>query len=178
MSKKVFVTNDDNDQISISSKNSTNTVIITKPETKVVTVSAVGPRGPRGFLGGTLFGQTGSFYTTTNNLKVTGSLYATEFFGDGNGLYNIPTSSIINFNSEVSKSMFPYIGKAEITGSVQILRPNIISGLDFFIIRSGSFNAVTVTSNGVLKLGEFIKLPTPVVGGIAYSKSNFWIGIE
>jgi hypothetical protein len=178
MSKKVFVTNDDNDQISISSKNSTNTVIITKPETKVVTVSAVGPRGPRGFVGGTLFGQTGSFYTTTNNLKVTGSLYATEFFGDGNGLYNIPTSSIINFNSEVSKSMFPYIGKAEITGSVQILRPNIIAGLDFFIIRSGSFNALTVTSDGVIKLGEFDELPPPVAGGLAYSQANFWVGIE
>jgi hypothetical protein len=177
MSKKVIITNDD-DQISISSRNSPNTVVVTKPDTRVVTVNAVGPRGPRGFLGGTLFGQTGSFYTTTNNLKVTGSLYATEFFGDGNGLYNISTSSIINFNSEVSKSMFPYIGKAEITGSVQILRPNIIAGLDFFIIRSGSFNALTVTSDGVLKLGEFDELPPPVAGGLAYSQANFWVGIE
>jgi hypothetical protein len=177
MSKKVIITNDD-DKISISSRNSSNTVVITKPDTRVVTVNAVGPRGPRGFVGGTLFGQTGSFYTTTNNLKVTGSLYATEFFGDGNGLYNIPTSSIINFNSEVSKSMFPYIGKAEITGSVQILRPNIIAGLDFFIIRSGSFNALTVTSDGVIKLGEFNELPPPVAGGLAYSQANFWVGIE
>ena len=177
MSKKVIITNDD-DKISISSRNSSNTVVITKPDTRVVTVNAVGPRGPRGFVGGTLFGQTGSFYTTTNNLNVTGSLYATEFFGDGNGLYNIPTSSIINFNSEVSKSMFPYIGKAEITGSVQILRPNIIAGLDFFIIRSGSFNALTVTSDGVIKLGEFNELPPPVAGGLAYSQANFWVGIE
>jgi hypothetical protein len=74
--------------------------------------------------------------------------------------------------------MFPYIGKAEITGSVQILRPNIIAGLDFFIIRSGSFNALTVTSDGVIKLGEFNELPPPVAGGLAYSQANFWVGIE
>lgn len=176
MSSKIIINNDD-DRITLNSRSSPNIVVVSKNETKVVTVNSVGPRGPRGFLGGTLFGQTGSFYTTTNNLKVTGSLYASQFFGSGNGLYNIPTTSIINFDSEVSKSMFPYVGKAEITGSVQILRPNIIAGLDFFIIRSGSFNALTVTSNGVLKLGEFNELPPPVAGGLAYSKANFWIGV-
>jgi hypothetical protein len=176
MSRRVIINNDD-ERITLNSRSSPEIVVVSKNETKVVTVSSVGPRGPRGFLGGTLFGQTGSFYTTTNNIKVTGSLYASQFFGSGNGLYNIPTTSIINFDSEVSKSMFPYVGKAEITGSVQILRPNIIAGLDFFIIRSGSFNALTVTSNGVLKLGEFNELPPPVAGGLAYSKANFWIGV-
>jgi hypothetical protein len=176
MSRRIVINNDD-ERITLNSRSSPEIVVVSKNETKVVTVSSVGPRGPRGFLGGTLFGQTGSFYTTTNNLKVTGSLYASQFFGSGNGLYNIPTTSIINFDSEVSKSMFPYVGKAEITGSVQILRPNIIAGLDFFIIRSGSFNALTVTSNGVLKLGEFNELPPPVAGGLAYSKANFWIGV-
>ncbi len=176
MSSKIIINNDD-DRITLNSRSSPNIVVVSKNETKVVTVNSVGPRGPRGFLGGTLFGQTGSFYTTTNNIKVTGSLYASQFFGSGNGLYNIPTTSIINFDSEVSKSMFPYVGKAEITGSVQILRPNIIAGLDFFIIRSGSFNALTVTSNGVLKLGEFNELPPPVAGGLVYSKANFWIGV-
>jgi hypothetical protein len=176
MSRRVVINNDD-ERITLNSRSSPEIVVVSKNETKVVTVSSVGPRGPRGFLGGTLFGQTGSFYTTTNNLKVTGSLYASQFFGSGNGLYNITTTSIINFDSEVSKSMFPYVGKAEITGSVQILRPNIIAGLDFFIIRSGSFNALTVTSNGVLKLGEFNELPPPVAGGLAYSKANFWIGV-
>jgi len=176
MSRRIVINNDD-ERITLNSRSSPEIVVVSKNETKVVTVSSVGPRGPRGFLGGTLFGQTGSFYTTTNNLKVTGSLYASQFFGSGNGLYNIPTTSIINFDSEVSKSMFPHVGKAEITGSVQILRPNIIAGLDFFIIRSGSFNALTVTSNGVLKLGEFNELPPPVAGGLAYSKANFWIGV-
>jgi hypothetical protein len=176
MSRRIVINNDD-ERITLNSRSSPEIVVVSKNETKVVTVSSVGPRGPRGLIGGTLFGQTGSFYTTTNNLKVTGSLYASQFFGSGNGLYNIPTTSIINFDSEVSKSMFPYVGKAEITGSVQILRPNIIAGLDFFIIRSGSYNALTVTSNGVLKLGEFNELPPPVAGGLAYSKANFWIGV-
>jgi hypothetical protein len=176
MSRRIVINNDD-ERITLNSRSSPEIVVVSKNETKVVTVSSVGPRGPRGISGGELFRQTGSFYSTTNNLKVTGSLYASQFFGDGNGLYNIPTTSIINFDSEVSKSMFPYVGKAEITGSVQILRPNIIAGLDFFIIRSGSFNALTVTTQGVLKLGEFNELPPPVAGGLAYSKANFWIGV-
>jgi len=177
MSRRIIVNSED-EKITLNSKSSPEIVVVSKNDTRVVTVSSVGPRGPRGFAGGSLFGQTGSFYTTTNNFKVTGSFYASQFYGDGNGIYNISTSSIVNFNSEVSKSMFPYIGKAEITGSVHILRPNIIAGLDFFIIRSGSFNALTVTADGVLKLGDFDELPSPVAGGLAYSKANFWVGVE
>ncbi len=145
---------------------------------QVVTVNALGPRGPRGFDGAAVFKPTGSFLNATNDFQITGSLYATNFFGDGNGLFNIPTSSIVGFNSAVSQSLFPFTGKAEITGSIQLSRPNIIAGLDFFIIRSGSFNALTVTSDGILKLGEFEELPPAVAGGLAYSQANFWVGLE
>jgi len=177
MSKKVVI-HDNDEQSSLNISPTNNNVIIVEPRTRVVTVNGSGPRGPKGDQGDNLFTKTGSFYSTTNNLKVTGSLFATNFFGDGNGLYNIPTSSIVGFNSGVSQSMFPFRGKAEITGSIQLLKPNIISGLDFFIIRSGSFNALTITSEGVLKLGEFDELPAPVAGGLAYSQANFWVGIE
>jgi hypothetical protein len=177
MSKKIVI-HDSDEQSSLNIKPTNNNVVIVEPRTRVVTVNGVGPRGAKGDRGDDLFTKTGSFYSTTNNLKVTGSLFATTFFGDGNGIYNIPTSSIVGFNNAVSQSMFPFIGKAEITGSVQILKPNIISGLDFFIIRSGSFNALTVTSDGVIKLGEFDELPTAVAGGLAYSQANFWVGIE
>lgn len=177
MSKKIVV-HDNDESTSLNIQPTNNNLVIVKPETRVVTVNGVGPRGPKGDQGDDLFAKTGSFYSTTNNLKVTGSLFATTFFGDGNGLYNIPTSSIVGFNSAVSQSMFPFIGKAEITGSIELLRPNIISGLDFFIIRSGSFNALTITSDGVLKLGEFDELPPAVAGGLAYSQANFWVGIE
>lgn len=166
MANKVIVTNE------------RNVVITADTTTKVVTVNGVGPRGAKGADGAGIFIATGSSLNATNNFQITGSLFATTFFGDGNGIYNIPTSSIVGFNSAVSQSMFPFIGKAEITGSIELLRPNIISGLDFFIIRSGSFNALTVTSDGVLKLGEFDELPTAVAGGLAYSQANFWVGIE
>jgi hypothetical protein len=153
-------------------------VTVSQGESKVVTVVGAGPRGPKGRAGDDLFRPTGSIYSTQNDIQVTGSLFATTVSGDGNGLYNIPTSSIVGLHESVSQSLFPFIGKAEITGSIQLQRPDIIAGLDFFIIRSGSFNAVTVTSDGVLKLGEFEQLPDPVAGGLAYSQANFWVGVE
>lgn len=177
MGKRIIVTNDD-EQKKVGSVNAPTTVVVQRDTTKVVSVSSVGPIGPRGYPGGTLWAQTGSYRSTTNNLQVTGSFSATTLLGDGSGIYNIPTSSIVNFNQAVSQSLFPFYGKAEITGTLELQRPNIIAGLDFFIIRSGSFNAVTVTSQGVLKLGEFDQLPEPVAGGLAYSQSNFWVGVE
>lgn len=177
MSKRIIISKDD-EKTQVSSPKAPNKVVIRQDGTKVVSVNSVGPRGPRGYPGGTLWSQTGSYRSTTNNLQVTGSFSATEFFGDGAGLYNIPTSSIVDFNQAVSQSLFPFYGKAEITGSIELQRPNIIAGSDFFIIRSGSFNALTVTSNGILKLGEFQDLPPAVPGGLAYSKANFWIGVE
>ena len=177
MARRIVVTKDD-EQTRIGSPKKPNNVVVNKKESKVISVTSVGPRGPRGYPGGTLWTQTGSFRSTTNNLQVTGSFSATEFYGSGVGLYNIPTSSIVDFNQAVSQSLFPFYGKAEITGSIELQRPSVIAGLDFFIIRSGSFNAVTVTSDGVLKLGEFEELPTAVAGGLAYSQNNFWVGTE
>lgn len=177
MSKRIIV-HDNDETTSLSIKPTNNNVVIVEPKTRTVVVNGAGPRGPRGFDGEGIFKPTGSFLNATNNFQITGSLYATNLFGDGNGLFNIPTSSIVGFNSAVSQSLFPFIGKAEITGSIQLSRPNIIAGLDFFIIRSGSFNALTVTSDGVLKLGEFDELPPPVAGGLAYSQANFWVGVE
>lgn len=153
-------------------------VTVVQGESKVITVTGAGPRGPKGRAGDNLFRPTGSFFSTQNDLQVTGSLFATTFRGDGNALYNIPTSSIVGLHESVSQSLFPFFGKAEITGSIELRRPDVIAGLDFFIIRSGSFNAITVTSDGVLKLGEFEQLPEPVPGGLAYSQANFWVGVE
>ena len=177
MAKRIIVNKDD-ERTEVKTPKVPNKVVVNQQVSKVVSVNSVGPRGPRGYDGGTLWRPTGSFLSTTNDLQVTGSFSATTLIGDGSGIYNIPTSSIVNFNQAVSQSLFPFYGKAEITGSIELQRPNIIAGLDFFIIRSGSFNAVTVTSDGVLKLGEFDELPTPVAGGLAYSQANFWVGTE
>ena len=160
-------------------------VSISQGTTTVVTVTARGPQGPKGDVGASIFKPTGSFLSTTSNMQVTGSFSATTFIGSGSGLTNIPTSSISNFVTEVSRSVssfgfdrpFPYLGDAVITGSLT-LRPDTIAGTDFFIIRSGSFNALTVTSDGVLKFGEFETLPDAEPGALAYSQANFWVGLE
>lgn len=157
--------------------NTKNTITVLDSKTKIIKVTGRGPRGPKGNDGGTVFKPTGSFLSTTSDLQITGSLSATSFYGSGTGLTNIPPSGISNFYNEISQSMFPYQGRAEITGSFDLILGNSPSN-NFFIIRSGSLNALTVTDQGVLRLGEFNTLPTPVAGGLAYSQANFWVGIE
>lgn len=161
--------------INILEKKDTVTVVDSK--TKIIKVFGKGPRGPKGNDGGTVFKPTGSFLSTTSDLQVTGSFSATTFYGSGTGLTNIPVSGIANFYNELSQSMFPYSGKVEVTGSFDIVLGGSQNN-DFFIIRSGSLNALTVTNQGVLRLGEFDTLPTAVAGGLAYSQANFWVGVE
>jgi len=49
---------------------------------------------------------------------------------------------------------------------------------DFFIIKSGSFVAAQINSEGVMVLGKFDTPPTPVTGGMYYSSDgNFYLGI-
>jgi hypothetical protein len=50
---------------------------------------------------------------------------------------------------------------------------------DFFIIKSGSFVAAQINSEGVMVLGRFDTPPTPVTGGMYYgSDGNFYLGFE
>ena len=49
---------------------------------------------------------------------------------------------------------------------------------DFFIIKSGSFVAAQINSEGVMVLGKFDTPPTPVTGGMYYSSDgNFYLGM-
>ena len=49
---------------------------------------------------------------------------------------------------------------------------------DFFIIKSGSFLAAQINSEGVMVLGKFDTPPTPVTGGMYYSSDgNFYLGM-
>jgi hypothetical protein len=49
---------------------------------------------------------------------------------------------------------------------------------DFFIIKSGSFVAAQINSEGVMVLGKFDTPPTPVTGGMYYgSDGNFYLGV-
>lgn len=49
---------------------------------------------------------------------------------------------------------------------------------DFFIVKSGSFVAAQINSEGVMVLGKFDTPPTPITGGMYYSSDgNFYFGI-
>ena len=49
---------------------------------------------------------------------------------------------------------------------------------DFFIVKSGSFVAAQINSEGVMVLGKFDTPPTPITGGMYYSSDgNFYLGI-
>ena len=66
-------------------------------------------------------------------------------------------------------------GLTKLSGSLQITGS---STSDFFLIKSGSLDALKVNNQGVLVLGEMNGPPTPVPGGIYYSSSVFYVGVE
>ena len=59
-------------------------------------------------------------------------------------------------------------GSFEITGSVD----------NIFLIKSGSINLLRMSSSGALVFGNLQHTPPPVVGGIFYSASAFYVGTE
>lgn len=80
-------------------------------------------------------------------------------------------------------SGFPFTGSAQITGSLSVTGSSTFElnqgqTTDFFLIKSSSFSSLKVNSDGVVTFGNFNILPTAVDGGMAYSGSNFYVGIE
>ena len=51
------------------------------------------------------------------------------------------------------------------------------TGADLMLIKNSTNNGIKVQSDGVLQILEFSALPTAVDGGLAYSSSNFYIGL-
>ena len=45
------------------------------------------------------------------------------------------------------------------------------------LIKNSTNNGIKVQSDGVLQILEFSALPTAVDGGLAYSSSNFYVGL-
>ena len=89
----------------------------------------------------------------------------------------------VNAISQLSSgSGFPFTGSAQITGSLGVTGSAVITkgekDTDFFIIRSGSFTPLKFNNQGVAVFGDFNSLPTAVIGGVVYSGSNFYAGIE
>jgi hypothetical protein len=55
---------------------------------------------------------------------------------------------------------------------------NDITGNDLLLIKNSSDQGIKVNNSGVFQLLEFNTLPTAVEGGIAYSSSGFFVGVE
>mgnify|MGYP003624458352 FL=1 len=65
-------------------------------------------------------------------------------------------------------------GNALITGSL-----TITSSLnDIFLIKSGSVDLLKMSSSGALVFADLPTAPSPVAGGMFYSSSNFYVGVE
>ena len=63
----------------------------------------------------------------------------------------------------------------QFTGSISLQSGNTN---DFFLLKSGSFDSLTINGQGVLTLGGFSFDPTAVVGGFYYSSASneFYLG--
>lgn len=82
-----------------------------------------------------------------------------------------------------NSSGFPFTGSAQITGSLgvtgsaEFIQDDNKVG-DFFIVKSGSLKSLSTNDSGVVKFGDFLYTPPAAAGGIMYSGSNFFAGIE
>jgi hypothetical protein len=112
-----------------------------------------------------IFKPTGSFFATTNDLQVTGSLVVTNgisgsFTGDGTGLYNVPASGVTGLNlSQIADGSAT--ASISNTDGLRVNRNTEITGS--LIVSSGSaiFNSSVTAQNSDLVLtsgsGLYIK---------------------
>lgn len=127
----------------------------------------------------------------TTDVSYTGSLVTSgvsnmNFIGDGVTVVSSGSSGVtVNIPGGDVGSAFPYTGSARITGSLDVIGFTNLTGSTFIqgtigqdalAIYSGSEKKVSVNSEGVLKLDEFLYTPTAVSGGLMYSASSFWMG--
>ena len=103
--------------------------------------------------------------------------------GQGYGLAGYQTG-LVSFASQSSGggAGFPFTGSADITGSLQVTGSSTfaaqVGGTDFFIIKSGSVNPVKFNGEGIMQFADTNFNPTSVAGGIYYSASQWFLGVE
>jgi len=77
---------------------------------------------------------------------------------------------------------FPFTGSADITGSLQVTGSVAfetgIGGTDFFIIKSGSANPIKFNGQGIMQFANTNFNPTAIGGGIYYSGSQWFLGVD
>ena len=131
--------------------------------------------------------STGSLLTTASVAGTTmtftkgdNSTFDVTLPGGSGGTPGSPSNSI-QFNDGGSFGGDPRFifekttGLTQLSGSLQITGS---STSDIFIIKSASIDTLKVNTQGVLVLGEMVNTPTAVAGGVYYSASQFYVGIE
>jgi len=98
------------------------------------------------------------------------------------------TDSWILISDGSPASAFPFTGEGEITGSLRMLPSSPTSTVpvltiqggnsDILIINSSSNSPVTVNQQGLIVLDDYHYTPPPVEGGILYSGSDFYLGVD
>jgi hypothetical protein len=141
------------------------------------------------------FVQPNGYALTTSQTRlyvaqVSGSfmpLAAANDLGINQGLglapYNtVVASTLSKFASGSTGTGFPFTGSADITGSLQVTGSTTfetgIGGTDFFIIKSGSTNPIKFNGQGVMQFADLNFTPTAVGGGIYYSASQWFLGVD
>jgi hypothetical protein len=112
---------------------------------------------------------------TQNDPSTSSKLYLTAYKYVGQTLTQVVTS-IVN--------LFPYTGSADITGSLNVVGPIVITGSSStspFLINipdgNGDEDKLKVNEEGALVLGKLNTAPTAVSGALFYSSSNeFFFG--
>ena len=121
---------------------------------------------------------SGSFMSVAGSNDLSGG-------GQGLGLAaynNVVASTLAKFASGSTGAGFPFTGSADITGSLQVTGSATfetgIGGNDFFIIKSGSVNPVKFNGEGIMQFANTNFTPSAVAGGIYYSASQWFLGVE
>ena len=108
--------------------------------------------------------------------------------GAGHPTYNASGVHIFVTGSDVTKGLFldsvgnvTSSGNISSSGTVTANALSVKGGVgtdDFFLIRSGSFDAIKTNSEGVMVLGAFTFTPTARAGGFYYDNSDdeFYLG--
>ena len=75
---------------------------------------------------------------------------------------------------------FPYMGSAEITGSLYIIGSSALSPFTIDIDNNnGDITKFQVNQEGVMVLGQLDTAPTPISGGMFFSSSNeYFLGFS
>ena len=129
-------------------------------------------------------GSEGHLYDLTgnkvDNLTIGGTLTAHSY---------VTSESIVNTSSgstafgNTADDTHIFIGDISASGhiSASALELNSVNATDdFFLLKSGSLDALKLNNEGVLQLGGFSFTPTAVSGGLYYDKTDdeFYLGKE